>query len=144
MCQQIASQKVIELAIKYAGQTNRIALANKLEAIAETKESEEIVKETQDDIFNDRMETETLDEDEELFTPAAKTPDIEIKPLTPSQSFGRRSNPFLKKANTPVSKGKTRGITINIVCTYILSLLLKRCSYQDFLAWIRSKSRRNR
>ncbi|XP_008217215.1 WD repeat and HMG-box DNA-binding protein 1 [Nasonia vitripennis] len=105
LCQQIASQKVIELAIKYAGRLNKIALANKLESIADTKEPDEIIREvgTQEDIFNDRIETP--DEDELLVTPSVKTPDVEIKPLTPSQTFSRRNNPFKKKGNTPISKG---------------------------------------
>lgn len=33
------------------------------------------------------------------------TPDIEIRPLTPSQPFGRRSNPFLKRNSTNTAKG---------------------------------------
>lgn len=93
------------MAIKYAGRLNKIALANKLESIADTKEPDEIIREvgTQEDIFNDRIEMP--EDDELLVTPSVKTPDVEIKPLTPSQTFGRRSNPFLKKGNTPVSKG---------------------------------------
>ena len=96
----------MELAIKYAGRIHRMALANKLESIADSKEPDEIIRDvgTQEDIFNDPIET--LEEDEPLLlTPAIKTPDVEIRPLTPSQTFGRRSNPFLKKGNAPTSRG---------------------------------------
>jgi hypothetical protein len=78
-----------------------------LETIADTKESDEIIRdtETQEDIFNDRID-HTEDEDPlHLQTPTMQNSIVEIKPLTPSQTFGRRSNPFLKKGNTPTSKG---------------------------------------
>lgn len=54
VCEQIGSQKVIELAIRYAARMRNMALANKLESIAETKESDENIKAsgTQEDIFS--------------------------------------------------------------------------------------------
>lgn len=108
LCEQIANQKVLELAIKFAGRVNKVAVANKLQNIAESKEDDEILREddTQEDIFNNPIETINDDEDALLTPiPSVKKSDIEIRPLTPSQPFGRRSNPFLKKANTPVSRG---------------------------------------
>ncbi|XP_014213923.1 WD repeat and HMG-box DNA-binding protein 1 [Copidosoma floridanum] len=104
LVQQIASQKVIELAIKYARHMNKVPLARKFETIADNKDFEEDNKSsTQEDMFKDCVEPE--EEEPVLLTPSFKTPDVEIKPLTPSPRFGRRSNPFLKKNNTLEPKG---------------------------------------
>ncbi|XP_058806114.1 WD repeat and HMG-box DNA-binding protein 1 [Phymastichus coffea] len=105
ICQQIAPQKVLELAVRYCGYHNRHILATKLEKIACSKESQETSQhvDTQEDIFNN---IETVEDDELLLVPTNnKVPDIIIKPLMPSQPFGRRSNPWTKKGNTSTSKG---------------------------------------
>lgn len=106
ICQQIASQKVIELAVRYCGMNNKHALATKLENIAYSKETDEASQQidTQEDIFNDRVDI--VQDDELVLVPTTNNkPDVVIKPLTPSQTFGRRSNPFAKRENTPKSKG---------------------------------------
>ncbi|KAJ8681513.1 hypothetical protein QAD02_017305 [Eretmocerus hayati] len=105
ICKYIASQKLIEIAIKYALRLHNTALANKLQSIGDTKESDDEIRKiaTQEDIFNDQID---LSEDQELsFVSVSSTPDVEIRPLTPSQNYGRRSNPFLKKGSTPKPKG---------------------------------------
>lgn len=108
MCQQIASQKVLELAIRYAGRINRMALAKKLENVVETKESEyeNEETETQEDMFKDDNADIIEDDEPPLFTLTPKAPAVEIKPLALSQTLGRRSNPFKKRSSTPTSKGK--------------------------------------
>lgn len=84
---------------------NRMALAKKLESVAEAKESDFTNEETetQEDMFKDDT-VDTIEEVEPLFTLTPKAPEIEIKPMTFSQTLGRRSNPFKKRSSTP-SKG---------------------------------------
>ncbi|KAL7298415.1 hypothetical protein TKK_0008609 [Trichogramma kaykai] len=106
LCQYIASERVLRLAIKFADRSQKLSLANKLKDIADSKEPDEVMKgvDSQEDMFNDEINT-VEDQEDLLLTPVVKTPEIQIKPLTPSQPF-RRSNPFLsKKCTTPVSKG---------------------------------------
>ncbi|CAK9804293.1 WD repeat and HMG-box DNA-binding protein 1 [Anthophora quadrimaculata] len=121
LCEQIASEKVIELAIKYARRLNRIALSNKLETIADTKETEKgkgnenenknkNESENNDNCNEDvKSDDEPLDNDikESTFSlTIAKKPDIEIKPLSISAALSiKRNNPFLKDGNSPTTKG---------------------------------------
>lgn len=112
LCEQIASEKVIELAIKYARRINRIALSNKLESIADTKEEEkekEMENKDNDDENINKSDDEELDNDIKESTLSlfiTKKPDIEIKPLSMSEALSqKRSNPFLKSANSPATKG---------------------------------------
>ncbi|KAK2582311.1 hypothetical protein KPH14_004650 [Odynerus spinipes] len=106
LCEQIASSKVLDLAIKYAARINRTALMKKIEAIADTKEQQNEDKES--DVQND---TKNLDEsivedtEEVVLTPVtAKKPEVEIRPLSMSDTL-RRSNPFVKNANSPSTTG---------------------------------------
>ncbi|XP_076237790.1 WD repeat and HMG-box DNA-binding protein 1 [Calliopsis andreniformis] len=111
LCEQIASEKVIELAIKYARRINRVALSNKLESIADTKE-EEKEKETES---NDNNEEKIKSDDEEpdndvedlpFSLNIQKKPDVEIKPLSMTEALSmKRNNPFLKSGNSPTTKG---------------------------------------
>ncbi|KAK1131589.1 hypothetical protein K0M31_017882 [Melipona bicolor] len=112
LCEQIASEKVIELAIKYARRINRIALSNKLESIADMKEEEkEKEKESKDndDENVNKSDDEELNNDikeSTLSLSITKKPDIEIKPLSMSEALSlKRSNPFLKNVNSPATKG---------------------------------------
>ncbi|XP_063971990.1 WD repeat and HMG-box DNA-binding protein 1 [Diachasmimorpha longicaudata] len=108
LCQNVAKQSLIELAIKYARKTDRIALAKKLQTIAEARmgEREAEVERREEDIVSqdmfEGMEEEKGEEnieEELLLTPTGnrKPETIEIKPL--SLSF-KRGNPFLKKQTT--------------------------------------------
>lgn len=129
LCEELAPLKVVELAIKYAGRISRMALANRLESIAEQKDKDKEAEETNvngnlgnghgngdymgtNDAFNEAME----EEDEDItFTPES-TPrnDVEIRPLFISPVVGaRRSNPFLKSTT-----GSAKGICLNIY-TYV-------------------------
>lgn len=104
LCQQIASQKVIELAIKYAARNNRMALANKLESIGEDKGQQELEQQLEND--KDCFENQNNEIEEELdFAPIVKKTEIEIRPISLSQGQ-RRNNPFLKKGNVPKLRGK--------------------------------------
>ncbi|XP_060817522.1 WD repeat and HMG-box DNA-binding protein 1 [Bombus pascuorum] len=112
LCEQIASEKVIELAIKYARRINRIALSNKLESIADIKveeKKEDIENNDNNDEHINKSDDEELNNDIEEPTPSltiTKKPDIEIKPLSMTESLSiRRSNPFLKSGNSPATKG---------------------------------------
>ncbi|XP_012277279.1 WD repeat and HMG-box DNA-binding protein 1 isoform X2 [Orussus abietinus] len=106
LCQEVATQKVIELAVKYAGRINRMALANKLESIFDSKnqsEEDEIEPaENKDDGFAVCDEIEEVENTPELIlTPTTKKHTVEIKPLTPTV---RRNNPFLKTGSAPRNK----------------------------------------
>ena len=111
LCEEIASEKVIELAIKYARRINRVALSNKLESIADTKgEEKENEKKDKDSDKNDiKSDEEVLDNDVEEPTISLniqKKVDIEIKPLSMTEALSiKRSNPFLKIGNSPTAKG---------------------------------------
>lgn len=110
ICEQIASVEAIDLAIKYARRINNRALADKLESIANMKEkNNEKVDEnsynfTNNDDFNINVEVD--EEIDDISLPVIKKPDVEIKPLSMSQTL-KRINPFLKSGNSPLSpKGK--------------------------------------
>ncbi|XP_014610650.1 PREDICTED: WD repeat and HMG-box DNA-binding protein 1-like [Polistes canadensis] len=110
LCEQIASQKVLDLAIKYAARINRTALMKKLESIADIKEKQE-EEEKEEKENNDQNGTkngdEIIEDTEELFlTPVVnKKSDIEIRPLSMTETLSmRRSNPFLK-TTTSTSTG---------------------------------------
>ncbi|XP_076761304.1 WD repeat and HMG-box DNA-binding protein 1 isoform X2 [Xylocopa sonorina] len=112
LCDQIASEKVIELAIKYARRINRVALSNKLESIADTKQEEnekenENVNNDNEDI--NKNDDELVDNDIEestLSLNVTKKSDVEIKPLSMNEALSiKRNNPFLKSGNSPATKG---------------------------------------
>ncbi|XP_033334142.2 WD repeat and HMG-box DNA-binding protein 1 isoform X2 [Megalopta genalis] len=113
LCEQIASEKVIELAIKYARRMNRMALSNKLESIADVKEDEKEMMQAEVTKDNDIEETKSDDEvkndeieESTISLTSQKKPDVEIKPLSISESLSmRRSNPFLKSGNSLEIKG---------------------------------------
>ena len=111
MCEEIASAKVIELAIKYARRINRVALSNKLESIADTnEEGKGNEKENKDSDKNDiKSDDEILDNDVEEPTISLniqKKVDVEIKPLSMTEALSiKRINPFLKSGNSPTAKG---------------------------------------
>ncbi|XP_012148705.2 WD repeat and HMG-box DNA-binding protein 1 [Megachile rotundata] len=110
LCEQLASEKVIELAIKYARRINRTALSNKLETIADIKEEEkknEVENKNNDeDLKSDEEEPLDNDLNESTVLLTIKKPDIEIKPLSMNETLSmKRSNPFLKSGNSPTVKG---------------------------------------
>ncbi|XP_029056611.2 WD repeat and HMG-box DNA-binding protein 1 isoform X1 [Osmia bicornis bicornis] len=110
LCEQMASEKVIELAIKYARRINRIALSNKLESIADIKEEEKEkeVENKNNDEEEIKSDDEPLDNDLNASTILLpiKKPDIEIKPLSMNETLSmKRNNPFLKSGNSPTIKG---------------------------------------
>ncbi|KAG7206975.1 hypothetical protein KM043_000866 [Ampulex compressa] len=109
LCEQVASQQVIELAIKYARRLNRVALANKLESIADIKdrEVEEESEENEEGHSNNRIEHVTDLTEEPAFALATKKKtDLEIKPLSMNETLSmKRSNPFLKSGNSAANKG---------------------------------------
>lgn len=110
LCEQIASEKVIELAIKYAQRINRVALSKKLESIADTKEKEkekgEENKDTNTDIKSDDEFLNNDIEEPTLSLIIQKKPDLEIKPLSMADALSmKRNNPFLKSGNSPAIKG---------------------------------------
>lgn len=111
LCEQIASEKVIELAIKYARRINRIALSNKLESIADIKEEEKEKnienRDNDDENINKSDDESLIDNDvEELSLNIIKKPDIEIKPLSMTEALSiKRNNPFLKSGNSSGTKG---------------------------------------
>ncbi|XP_043253112.1 WD repeat and HMG-box DNA-binding protein 1 [Colletes gigas] len=111
LCEQIASETVIELAIKYARRINQVALSNKLESIIDAKENEkEKEKEDEDTNVDDiKSDDEFLSNDIEeptLSLNIQKKPDVEIKPLSMTEALSmKRNNPFLKSGNSPASKG---------------------------------------
>lgn len=110
LCEQMASEKVLELAIKYARRINRIALSNKLESIVDTKEEEKEkeVENKNNDEEGIKSDDELLDNDLDTSTALLpiKKPDIEIRPLSMSETLSmKRNNPFLKTENSPTLKG---------------------------------------
>jgi len=114
ICEQIASTKVIDLAIRYALRSNKMVLANKLETIADAKSDSKDTKEKemenlQDDFtsngnFNGSQDINSQEDNVSL--PSIKKPEIEIKPLAMSQTL-KRVNPFLKAGSSSLSpRGK--------------------------------------
>lgn len=112
LCEQLASQKVLDLAIKYAARINRTALMKKLESIADIKEQSEQKESNVQNDMNNHDETIVEDAEEIILTPVAtKKPDIEIKPLSMNQTLSmRRSNPFLKNACSQSTAGKKKDV----------------------------------
>lgn len=112
LCEQLASQKVLDLAIKYAARINRTALMKKLESIADIKEQSEQKESNVQSDMNNHDETIVEDAEEIILTPVAtKKPDIEIKPLSMNQTLSmRRSNPFLKNACSQSIAGKKKDV----------------------------------
>ncbi|XP_015609721.1 WD repeat and HMG-box DNA-binding protein 1 [Cephus cinctus] len=105
LCQEIASPKIIELAMKYAARLNQMALVKKFESIAESKDQEEKdeVGEIKEDGFDNHHQALIEDSESSILTPVIqKQADVEIRPLPISY---RRSNPFLKSGNSPAAKG---------------------------------------
>lgn len=116
ICEQIASTKVIDLAIRYALRVSKAALAKKLETIADAKsdskdsKEEEEMENHQDDFISNGDSSINNQEDNEVFLPSIKKPEIEIKPLAMSQTL-KRVNPFLKAGNSSLSpKGNNTDI----------------------------------
>ncbi|XP_043479156.1 WD repeat and HMG-box DNA-binding protein 1 [Leptopilina heterotoma] len=93
LCQQIASPKVIDLAIKYAARNGKMALANKLESIGENKIQEQEKQELEKEEADKANEINEIEE-EPILPALVKKPEIEIRPLTYSQ--GLKKNPFIK------------------------------------------------
>lgn len=114
ICEQIASAKVIDLAVRYALRVHKMALANKLETIADAKSNskeesdskEEDMKNHKDDFTsNDNYSVNNQEEDDVSLLPIKKS-EIEIKPLAMSQTL-KRVNPFLKAGSPSLSpRGK--------------------------------------
>ncbi|KAG8040639.1 hypothetical protein G9C98_002635 [Cotesia typhae] len=110
LCQNTAELSVIELAVKYATRSGKMALAKKLQAIAEEKNRKQMagrngdVVEEEEDIFTGMDETGAKDTQEDIIlTPIARpTQDIVIRP---SPFSLKKKNPFLKKTNSPGVKG---------------------------------------
>ncbi|XP_031834526.2 WD repeat and HMG-box DNA-binding protein 1 isoform X1 [Nomia melanderi] len=114
LCEQIASEKVIELAIKYARRINRMALSNKLESIADIREEkrdqdQEEKKSRDNDIEEGKSDEEIQNDEIEESTIALtvqKEAEVQIKPLSMSEALSmKRNNPFLKSGNSPATKG---------------------------------------
>jgi len=111
ICEQIASTKTIDLAIRYATRINKMALANKLEMIADAKsvfknseKEENTINHLENTASNDDVDINTQEE-ENISLPVIKNPEMEIKPLAMSQI--KRVNPFLKAENSSLSpRGK--------------------------------------
>ncbi|TGZ50979.1 WD repeat and HMG-box DNA-binding protein 1 [Temnothorax longispinosus] len=107
ICEQIASTKVIDLAIRYALRVNKVALANKLETIADAKSNSKDLKEEdvgnhQDDFTTNGNSSINDQEEDDVSLPSIKKPEIEIKPLAMSQTL-KRVNPFLKAGSPSLS-----------------------------------------
>lgn len=108
ICEQIASSRAIDLAIRYALRANKMALANKLEKIVDAKsdfkDSREEVTENHQDAFTNNGESSinSQEEEEEMPLPSLKKPEVEIKPLAMSQTL-KRTNPFLKAGSSSIS-----------------------------------------
>ena len=115
ICEQIASTKVIDLAIRYALRSNKMVLANKLETIADAKSDSKDTKEKEMENFQDDFTSNgnfngsqdiNSQEDNDVSLPSIKKPEIEIKPLAMSQTL-KRVNPFLKAGSPSLSpRGK--------------------------------------
>ncbi|XP_066591186.1 WD repeat and HMG-box DNA-binding protein 1 isoform X2 [Prorops nasuta] len=115
LCEEIATPKVIDLAITYAKKMSRIALAEKLESIADLKEqaAEKDIENVDKDITeNSNKEMDDYIENgfdcEDIVTPTfdTKKSEMEIRPLSMSNSLiVRRSNPFIKSGKSPLAKG---------------------------------------
>lgn len=109
ICEQIASTEAIDLAIKYAIRVNKKVLANKLESIADAKEQKkekEDAENHRDNFTSDNDSSINVEDIDDIPIPVIKKPDVEIKPLSMSQTL-KRINPFLKTGNSPVSsRGK--------------------------------------
>lgn len=92
-----------------------MALANKLETIADgkirsdskdSKEEEEDTENHHDNFANNGDFSIDSQEENDISLPSVKKPEIEIKPLTMSQTL-KRKNPFLKAGSPSLSpKGK--------------------------------------
>lgn len=102
LCQQIASQKVIDLAIKYAARNGKMALANKLESIGENKVQEQMNQELEKEEADSANQINVIEE-EPILPALVKKPEIEIRPLTYSQ--GLKKNPFIKTKKAPEVTG---------------------------------------
>ncbi|XP_071562752.1 WD repeat and HMG-box DNA-binding protein 1 [Temnothorax nylanderi] len=114
ICEQIASTKVIDLAIRYALRVNKVALANKLETIADAKSNSEDLKEEdvgnhQDDFTTNGNSSINDQEEDDVSLPSIKKPEIEIKPLAMSQTL-KRVNPFLKAGSPSLSPKGLAGL----------------------------------
>jgi len=109
ICEQLASTKVIDLAVRYALRINKMALANKLETIADAKSDSKDSKEEenhQDDFASNGNSSVNSQEEDDVSLPLIKKPEIEIKPLVISQTL-KRVNPFLKAGSPSLSpRGK--------------------------------------
>ncbi|XP_020290374.1 WD repeat and HMG-box DNA-binding protein 1 [Pseudomyrmex gracilis] len=113
ICEQIASPQTIDLAIRYAQRIHKMALANKLETIANEKsESNDDSKngntENHQDNFASNSSTDfPSQEEDEISLPAIKKPEVEIKPLSMTI---KRVNPFLKTGNSSSSPKGLAGL----------------------------------
>lgn len=113
ICEQIASTKVVDLAIRYALRVSKTALAKKLETIADTRFDSKDSKEEEEEMENHQNSFTSNDdssinnqEDNDVLLPSIKKPEVEIKPLAMSQTL-KRINPFLKAGNSSLSpRGK--------------------------------------
>lgn len=111
ICEQIASAKVIDLAVRYALRVSKMALANKLETIADAKSDSKDSKEEDTENHQDAFASNgscsiNSQEEDDVCLPPIKKPEIQIKPLAMSQTL-KRVNPFLKAGSPSLSpKGK--------------------------------------
>jgi len=112
ICEEIASTKAIDLAIRYALRINKMALANKLETITDVKsdskdsKGEEVMENHQDTFTNNDNFSINSQEEDNVPLSSLKKPEVEIKPLAMNQTL-KRTNPFLKAGSSPLlSRGK--------------------------------------
>ncbi|XP_011639181.1 WD repeat and HMG-box DNA-binding protein 1 isoform X2 [Pogonomyrmex barbatus] len=114
ICEQIASSKVIDLAVRYALRVNKMALAKKLETIADSKveskdSKEEDIENYQDDFTSNDNSSINNEEEEDIPLPSIQKPVIEIKPLAINQTL-KRVNPFLKAGSPSLSPRGLAGL----------------------------------
>lgn len=112
LCENIASLKIIEYAIKYASKSGKMALSSKLQKIAEDKNSLKDIEVVEDDLFDDddveeAKEATEISSNPIILTPIInKPPEADIKPLT--MSF-KKKNIFAKKSS-PMIANKLDGL----------------------------------
>jgi len=126
ICEQIASTKAIDLAIRYALRASKTALAKKLETIADAKSDSKDSKEDeemenhQDNFTSNSDFSINNEEDNDVLLPSIKKPEVEIKPLSMSQTL-KRVNPFLKAGNSSLSPRGNTYILLLYIFIYIHS-----------------------
>lgn len=113
LCEEFASRKVLELAMKYAGRLGQMALVTKLQSVARAKgeteaEAEEEARATERSngaaANHFEEDIQEVEDDDYILptTPEPVKPVVEIKPISLS---GKRLNPFRKSGKSPMLKG---------------------------------------